>query len=272
MCQASCFQRTLERNVLPLRWQRLGTGTIAIDREFCAIAAQTRKLAEPTTWRRARRNVSRSAPGERSTQRMKNWILVLACLPMVAAVAHAQESRQDASVSYSGLFTPEVVGNAVHQTATVGDLGVLGSYRYQLTPHGAAEANYGYQRYINKFLSNAGPTRAHTQLQEFSAEYVYSAFSYHNIFPFIEGGIGGYFFGIINDNKTSYQGPLKSSVEIGIPYGGGFAYEISPSFDFRAEYRGIIVKAPDFGAPENFTKTGRYENLFNPVVGVAYHF
>jgi outer membrane immunogenic protein len=203
---------------------------------------------------------------------MKNWILFLACLPMVAAVAHAQESRQDASVSYSGLFTPEVVGNAVHQTATVGDTGLLASYRYQLTPGGAAEVNYGYQRYINKFDSSVDIIRAHTQLQEFSAEYVYSRYSFHNIFPFIEGGIGGYFFGIINDNKTIYEGPLKSSVNIGIPYGGGFAYEISPSFDFRAEYRGIIVKAPDFGAPENFTRTGRYVNLLNPVVGVAYHF
>ena len=70
---------------------------------------------------------------------MKNWIFVLACSVAAATAAHAQESRQDASVSYSGLFSPEVVGNGVHESATVGDLGLLASYRYLLTPRGAAE-------------------------------------------------------------------------------------------------------------------------------------
>ncbi len=203
---------------------------------------------------------------------MKKWIVFLAGLPLVAAVAHAQESRQDASVSYSGLFSPEVVGNAIHQTATVGDVGVLASYRYLLTPRGAAEVNYGYNRDINKYQGPSGiNTRAHTQFQEFSAEYVYSAFSWHNFFPFIEGGIGGYFFGIINDNKTNYPG-LKSSTNIGVPYGGGVVYELSPSFDIRAEYRGIAIKAPSMSAPGNVTVTGRYENINDPVIGVAYHF
>jgi outer membrane immunogenic protein len=201
---------------------------------------------------------------------MKKWILFLACLPLVAAVAHAQESRQDASVSYSGLFSPEKDANAVHQTATIGDVGILASYRYLLTPRGAAEVNYGYNRFISDYAYNAGYVRAHTQFQEYSAEYVYNPYAWHNFFPFIEGGIGGYFFGIINDNKTNSVGVLKSSTNIGIPYGAGVAYELSPSFDIRAEYRGIVVKAPDMG----FTaiRTGRYENIYDPVIGIAYHF
>ncbi len=202
---------------------------------------------------------------------MKKCAWFLACLPLAAAVAHAQESRQDASVSYSGLFSPEVVGNGVRQTGTIGDIGVLGSYRYLLTPRGAAEVNYGYNRYINKYNSNQIGYRAHTQFQEFSAEYVYSPFSWHNFFPFIEGGVGAYFFGIINDNKSN-QFPFKSNTAIGVPYGGGFAYELSPSWDIRVEYRGIVVKAPNMGATGNVTNTGRYENISDPVIGVAYHF
>ncbi len=202
---------------------------------------------------------------------MKKWILFLASLPLVgASVAHAQESRQDASVSYSGLFSPVIVGNAVHQSATEGDVGVVASYRYLLTPRGAAEVNYGYNRFITEYSFPGGFYRAHTQFQEFSAEYVYSAFSYKSFFPFIEGGIGGYFFGIINDNKTSEGTVFKSTTAIGVPYGGGVAYELSPSFDIRAEYRGIIVKTPDMGFSTG--NTGRYENIYNPVIGVAYHF
>ena len=176
----------------------------------------------------------------------------------------------DASVSGAGFFPRDVNANTVHETSTIG-YGLLASYRYMVTPHTALEANYGYDRDIFKYSSGFNNTRVHDQFQEFSAEAVYSAFSYHNFYPFVEGGIGGYLFGIINDNKTNYE-PLKSNTAIGVPYGGGVAYELSPSFDIRVEYRGIIVKAPDFSAPSNFTHTGRYINISNPVIGVAYHF
>ncbi len=202
---------------------------------------------------------------------MKKWMLFLACLPLMAATGRAQESRMDASVSGAGLFPRDVNANAVHETSTVGE-GLLASYRYMVTPHSALEANYGWDRDTFKFNTNVDArVRIHTQFQEFSTEFVYSAFSYKNFYPFAEGGIGGYVFGVVNDKKTNYQG-LKSNTEIGIPYGGGVAYELSPSFDIRAEYRGIIVKTPDFSAPGLFLRTGRYFNISNPVIGVAYHF
>jgi opacity protein-like surface antigen len=202
---------------------------------------------------------------------MTKWMLFLAGLLLCAATGYAQESRMDASVSYAGFFPRDVNANTVHETSTIGDVGLLASYRYLVTPHIALEGNYGWDRDIFKYSSGVNDTRVHTQFQEGSAEAVYSAFAWHNFYPFVEGGIGGYLFGIINDNKTNYEG-LKSNTAIGIPYGGGVAYEISPSFDIRVEYRGIVVKAPDFSAPSAFTHTGRYTNISNPVVGVAYHF
>ncbi len=177
----------------------------------------------------------------------------------------------DASVSGAAFLPRDVSANTVHETSTIGE-GLLASYRYLVTPHLALEANYGFDRDIFKYSSAVNVLRVHTQFQEGSAEAVYSSFSYHNFYPFIEGGIGGYLFGIINDNKTSYTPGLKSNTAIGVPYGGGAAYELSPSFDIRVEYRGIIVKAPDFSAPSAFTHTGRYINISNPVIGVAYHF
>ncbi len=204
---------------------------------------------------------------------MKKHLLLLACLFTAALPgARAQESRQDASISYSALFQPEVTGNGVRQTGTVAKLGILGSYRYLLTPRGAAEVNYGFNRYITRYNSNLGVNvRAHTQFQEFSVEYNYNVLSYHNFFPFIEGGVGAFFFGGLNDNKSN-QYPLKSVTAIGIPYGGGVAYEINPSFDIRVQYRGLILKAPSLFGTGNITSTNRYENIFNPVIGVGYHF
>ena len=203
---------------------------------------------------------------------MKRWMLFLACLPLAVATGYAQESRMDASVSGAGFFPRDVNANTVHETSTIG-YGLLASYRYLVTPHIALEANYGFDRNIFKYASNVNDVRIHDQFQEFSAEAVYSAFSYHNFYPFVEGGIGGYLFGVVNDKKTSYApSSLKSNTAIGVPYGGGVAYELSPSFDIRVAYRGIVVKAPDFSAPSAFTHTGRYTNISNPVIGVAYHF
>jgi hypothetical protein len=48
------------------------------------------------------------------------------------------------------------------------------------------------------------------------------------------------------------------------------AYEISPSFDIRAEYRGFVTKAPDFGVAS--FKTNRYYLISIPAIGIAYHF
>jgi outer membrane immunogenic protein len=63
---------------------------------------------------------------------------------------------------------------------------------------------------------------------------------------------------------------VKQQTEVGGMYGAGIAYEISPSFDIRAEYRGFIVKVPTYG--DTTFATNKYFNIFVPTIGVAYHF
>ena len=58
---------------------------------------------------------------------------------------------------------------------------------------------------------------------------------------------------------------------IGGMYGAGVAYEISPSFDIRGEYRGLVTKVPTFGLTSIYA-TNKWYNIFVPSVGVAYHF
>jgi hypothetical protein len=48
------------------------------------------------------------------------------------------------------------------------------------------------------------------------------------------------------------------------------AYELSPSFDIRVEYRGYLTKTPSFGEADYVTN--RYEIISAPAIGVAYHF
>jgi outer membrane immunogenic protein len=199
---------------------------------------------------------------------MKKMMLLGALLLGVAAAGNAQESRQDASLSFDTVIAPQVNGLAVYpmHTSIVG--GALASYRYMLTPRSALELNYSWAQntiYYNA-ISNSG--HVHERQEEVSGAYVYSR-TYGRYNPFAEAGVGGMIFTPIVDNGTS-QLSVRQNTEVGALYGAGLAYEISPSFDIRAEYRGFVCKAPSFGV-QSF-ETNRYYALSMPSIGIAYHF
>jgi outer membrane immunogenic protein len=195
--------------------------------------------------------------------------MLLGALMLLASAGYAQESRQDASVSVIGVFTPEVNGNAVKLTTTT-TVGFLGSYRYMLTPRSALELNYSFAQYTSRYSTSFLPNvRIHTRQQEITGAYVYNFRNYRNFNPFLEAGVGGLIFTPIRDYGTT-NFDTKQNTNIGALFGGGVAYELSPSWDIRAEYRGFVVKAPDFGLT-NF-KTNRWEVISLPALGVAYHF
>lgn len=201
---------------------------------------------------------------------MKKTILLLAALMLTAVAGYAQESRQDVSISATGNFAPEVHGNAIQKNTTT-TIGLLASYRYMLTPRSALEANYGYAQNTQKYRVY-GRTQGgiHTLQHEFSLAYVYSR-NYGNFNPFAEVGIGAMVFHPLRDSGT-YQIDAKQNTNIGALFGGGLAYEISPSFDIRVEYRGFLVKTPDFKLPGDIFKTNKYEVVSSPALGIAYHF
>jgi opacity protein-like surface antigen len=200
---------------------------------------------------------------------MKKMMLLGAVFACAAAVGHAQESRQDVSASFIGVYAPDVYGGVVHPFHTTNTGGFLGSYRYMVTPRSALELNYSFAQNSYKYNSVSFPQgEVHARQQELTGAYVYSR-SYHNYNPFVEVGVGGMIFTPILDNGT-HQLDAKQNTNIGALFGGGLAYEISPSFDIRMGYRGFLMKAPDFG--EAGFKTNRYYVLMTPSVGVAYHF
>jgi opacity protein-like surface antigen len=201
---------------------------------------------------------------------MKKTILLLGALMLTAVAGYAQESRQDVSISASGIFAPEVHGNAIQKNTTT-TLGLLASYRYMLTPRSALEVNYGYAQNTNKYIvSGKAQGGIHTLQSEYSAAYVYSL-NFGNFNPFAEVGVGAMVYHPLKDNGT-YQIDAKSNTEIGGLFGAGLAYEISPSFDIRVEYRGFVAKTPDYGLPGDIFKTNRYQVSSSPSIGIAYHF
>jgi opacity protein-like surface antigen len=200
---------------------------------------------------------------------MKKMMLLGALFICAAAVGRAQESRQDVSMSFIGVYAPDVYGGVVHPMTSTKTGGVLASSRYDLTPRSQLELNYSFAQNSIKYNSISFPQgEVHARQQEITGAYIYTR-SYHNYNPFLEAGVGGYIFTPILDNGT-HQLDAKQNTNIGALFGGGVAYEISPSFDVRVGYRGFLLKAPDFGEPG--FKTNKYYVLMTPSIGVAYHF
>lgn len=200
---------------------------------------------------------------------MKKTMLMGALL-LAASQGFAQESRQDVSFSATGLFGPQVNGNGAQVNST-GALGLLASYRYMLTPHSALELNYGFAQNQNVYkvsFNGVNGQRIHSREQEITGAYVYGV-TFKRFNPFAEIGVGGMIFTPIRDFGTQTL-DTKQNTNIGGLFGAGLAYELSPSWDVRLEYRGFVAKAPDFGVAS--FKTNRYEVWSVPAVGVAYHF
>jgi len=196
-------------------------------------------------------------------------MMLLGALMLLAGRGYAQESRQDISISATGIFGPTIHGAANVQQSMTGAFGALLSYRYMLTPRSAVELNYSFAQDQQKYVTSFQPfPRVHSRQQEISAAYVYSM-TFKRFNPFVEAGIGTMIFTPVLDNKTTLLG-TKSTKNFGALFGGGLAYELSPSFDVRIEYRGFLTKTPSFG--ESSYVTNRYEVISIPAVGVAYHF
>jgi outer membrane immunogenic protein len=199
---------------------------------------------------------------------MKKMMLIGALL-LGSAAAYAQESRQDVSFSAFETIAPNVHGLTVNPMSTTMTTGILASYRYMVTPRSALELNYGFAQNSIRYPSTAVPNgRVHARQQEISGAYVYTR-NYGRYNPFAEVGFGGIIFTPIRDSGSSNL-DFRQNTNIGGLFGGGVAYEISPSFDIRAQYRGFLLKAPDFGY-DSF-KTNRYYLMSMPAIGVAYHF
>jgi outer membrane immunogenic protein len=199
-------------------------------------------------------------------------IAIIACLLAVSgAAAFAQESRQDVSLSGTALIEPFIASQTDVQVHSNYGLGALASYRFMLTPTSALEANYGidYQNTI-KFVLPQFPNgvNVNTRTQDITFAYVRS-FTFKKYNPFVEAGPGAFIFLPIRNTGTQSL-DVKRQTSVGGMYGAGIAYEISPSFDIRAEYRGLVTKVPNFG--DNTFSTNKWYNIFVPTVGVAYHF
>ncbi len=203
---------------------------------------------------------------------MKKIAFMVLLLGFCAVAGRAQESRQDISLSGTGTITPYMSGTTDVLVSANRAFGALLSYRFMLTPSSALEVNYGidYQHSFHYIISNTNNYLVSNRMQEISGAYV-RYFVFKNFNPFLEAGPAALIFVPIYNSGTKTL-DAKQQTSVGAVWGGGIAYEISPSFDFRVEFRSFVAKVPTFGDSALVTNRWYKIGIYEPVAGIAYHF
>jgi outer membrane immunogenic protein len=171
---------------------------------------------------------------------IKRAVVVLSVLALVSITAVAQENRSEISIQGTGFFTKDTVGNGIFQDGSETG-GFLVGYRYNFNRWLAAQADYGYGRNTQFYF---GGTAARVQ----SGALVFDP----------TGNSGGGFAGATLETKAAFV------------YGVGADYAFSRHFSLRAEYRGLVYKAPSFNVAS--LNTGSWTQIAQPSAGIVFRF
>ncbi|MGA2694556.1 MAG: hypothetical protein ABSE92_00750 [Terriglobales bacterium] len=213
---------------------------------------------------------------------LKKAGLILAWLLLMTPLGFSQYNRIDVAISGGGLFSKQVEGNNVTQTATNGTEVFL-TARYRFSAKSSAEVTYG-RAGNSQIYAAAFDYRIQSNISEFSGAYVFSPIETRNFELFFLGGIGGLKFNPYNEFIESQNQPVNGSTntQLAVLYGGGFDYKLftkipiiarvpsSSRFALRLQYRGFLYRAPSFDVPG--IDTSAHGHIAEPSLGLVYKF
>jgi outer membrane immunogenic protein len=200
-------------------------------------------------------------------------IVAVAVLTIAATAANAQRGI-DLAISGAGVFgkTTTSASGGVTDTPTK-SVAVLGSVRYHFAKRHAIELNLGHTRNSQIFSIPPDSYRVVTGIGEYSASYVFTPFQSKRLQPFVLAGGGALKFGVGNtyiDNIQQFLG-ANSRTSLAFLYGAGTDYHLWKFLALRLQYRGLIYRSPDYGAPTRFY-TGARGHIAEPGVGIVVKF
>ena len=146
--------------------------------------------------------------------------------------------------------------------------GLLVGYSYQFSRWFGAEANYGYSRNTQNFITAGGPSSLQADFHEVTGALVaHIPVHVRSVRPYVLGGGGALVFD--PTNKLIVAGAERQTRGAFV-YGGGANFDITHNFGVRAEYRGLIYRVPDFTLDR--LNLDKFTHLAQPSVGFFVRF
>lgn len=200
-----------------------------------------------------------------SIKRVGMTLAAVTTLLSMAAVAQ-DITRSEISLEGTGFFTKNSDGNGIHNRAS-NTGGLLVGYRYNLNRWLAAEANYGYDRNTQSYLGSTS-ARVQSNIHQFTGAAVVKLPGLARIQPYALAGGGALVFDPTG-NLGTFAGATREARGAFL-YGVGGDYVFTKHISFRAEYRGLVYKAPSFNFASLNTDT--WTHLAQPSAGIVFRF
>ena len=202
---------------------------------------------------------------------LKRASLLFSILLLSSFALSQDYGRFDLSLAAAAGLSKQSSGNQVTLKPTQGG-GVFFSGRMRFGTRSALEFDYSRIRNTQKFEAPPFFYNFNTSVREYSGVYVFSLFKTEKWEPFLLGGVGALRFypriTYLNGVQTIYSS--VNQTEFAYVFGVGTDYQAWKRVYVRAQYRGLIYKAPDFNLTNLFT--GAHGFLSEPSVGIALRF
>ena len=202
---------------------------------------------------------------------MRRTILIIATVVSLLAVgASAQEARSEISVQGTGFFTKDSTGQGTTQRGTETG-GFLIGYRYHLNRWLAAETVYGYDRNSQEYFGSAGLSRVQANVHQATGGFVVSlpTSAKSRLSPYLLAEGGALVFDPTGNTFGGAAGAQRQAAGV-FSYGGGVDYVLIKHLSLRAEYRGLVYNAPDFGLPN--LNVDKVTHTAQPSAGFVFRF
>jgi opacity protein-like surface antigen len=182
----------------------------------------------------------------------------------------AQENRSEISLQGTGFFTQSSNGNGTAYSATETG-GILSTYRYHWHHWLSLEGAYGYDLNSQKYLVSSSAFRIQSGIHQMTGSLVFNlpsrAKSRWN--PYFLAGGGALLFDPTGNQANTFAGAQTQTKGVFV-YGAGVNYALRKRISLRAEYRGLVYGAPDFGF--GLLRTGSVIHTAMPSVGLTFRF
>jgi len=197
-------------------------------------------------------------------------LLSLSAILLLSAVVAAQESHSEISLQGTGSFTKDSTGNGTLQRGTDTG-GFLVGYRYHFNRWLAAETVYGYNRNTQEFFAPTGLSRIQANVHQATGGFVIKLPTPARLrfSPYLLAEGGALVFDPTNNRFGTVPGAQRQATGV-FAYGGGADFPIVKHVSLRAEYRGLVYSAPDFGLTTLNTNT--ITHTAQPSAGIMFRF
>ena len=158
-----------------------------------------------------------------------------------------------------------------HDTASTDSGGFLVGYRYHINHWLSAEGVYGYGRNSQDFFSLDGASRIQSNIHQATGGFVVNlpTSARFRIHPYVLAEGGALVFDPTGNSFGSVPGAQKQTVGV-FTYGAGADFPLFNHVSLRAEYRGLVYSAPDFGISALNTNT--ITHTAQPSAGFVFRF